>query len=66
MSEESDFSDDSPVGWIQWFCSLDDHQFFCEVSEDYIRQSFHLHGLNKRVKNFKYTINDSAKLCKWS
>lgn len=33
MSEESDFSDDSPVGWIQWFCSLEDHQFFCEISE---------------------------------
>jgi hypothetical protein len=29
MSEESDFSDDGPIGWIQWFCSLEDHQFLC-------------------------------------
>ena len=32
MSEESDFSDDSPTTWIQWFCGLDDHQFFCEIN----------------------------------
>lgn len=54
MSEESDFSDDSPVGWIQWFTSLEDHQFFCEVSEDFIKQPFNLYGLPKRVKNYKY------------
>lgn len=54
MSEESDFSDDAPIGWIQWFCSLEDHQFFCEVSEDFIKQPFNLYGLSNRIKNYKY------------
>ena len=56
MSEESDFSDDAPIGWIQWFCSLDDHQFLCEINEAYIRQPFNLYGLNKRIKNYKYLL----------
>ena len=54
MSEESDFSDDAPIGWIQWFCSLEDHQFFSEISEEFIRQPFNLYGLSKRIKNYKY------------
>lgn len=29
MSEESEFSEDINVGWIQWFCGLEDHLFFC-------------------------------------
>lgn len=54
MSEESDFSDDSPTTWIQWFCGLDDHQFFCEINEEYIKQPFNLYGLSKRINKFKY------------
>ena len=38
-TEESNFTDG---GWIQWFCSIDDHNFFCEVDEDYIRGEYWL------------------------
>ena len=62
MSEESDFSDDTPVSWISWFCSLDDHQFLCEINDTYIRQSFNLYGLHKRIKNYKYSSSDSVAL----
>ncbi len=61
-TEESNFTDG---GWIQWFCSIDDHGFFCEVDEDYIRgknhpfglyltylDSFHLYGLKKMFNRF--------------
>ena len=56
MSEESDFSEEENLGWIQWFCSLEDHQFFCEIKEEYIRQPINLHGLPKRIKNFEYML----------
>jgi casein kinase II subunit beta len=54
MSEESDFSDDAPMTWIQWFCNLDDHQFFCEINEEYIKQPLNLYGLSKRITKYKY------------
>jgi len=45
MSEDSQFSEEG--GWIQWFCSLEDHFFFCEVDADYIKDSFNLYGTIK-------------------
>jgi len=41
------------LGWIQWFCDLEGHEFFIEVDEDYIRDNFNLHGLRERVTYFK-------------
>ena len=49
MSEESEFSDDENVGWIQWFCSLEDHQFFCEVNDYFIKDERNLYGLKGQV-----------------
>jgi hypothetical protein len=31
--------------WVQWFCSLPGHEFFCEVSEEFIDDDFNLTGL---------------------
>ncbi len=31
-SEDDEESSGSVEGWIQWFCSLESHDFFCEVS----------------------------------
>jgi casein kinase II subunit beta len=39
---DSSYNDE---GWIQWFCEMEDHIFFCIVDEDYIRDSFNLYGL---------------------
>jgi casein kinase II subunit beta len=52
MSEESEFSEDINVGWILWFCGLEDHFFFCEINEDYIKNEFNLYGLKKRVNKY--------------
>ena len=57
MSEESEFSDDSAGGWIQWFCNYEDHQFFCEVDEEFIRDNFNLYGIKQKFTHFKYFVS---------
>jgi casein kinase II subunit beta len=32
-------------GWISWFCTLQEHIFYCEIEEDFIRDSFNLYGI---------------------
>lgn len=49
VAEEGTSSDE---GWIQWFCSLEGHEYLCEVDYDYVRDSFNLYGLKSKVKNF--------------
>lgn len=61
MSEESEFSEDINVGWIQWFCGLEDHLFFCEVNEDFIKNDFNLYGLKKRVNKYAYPFPHAEK-----
>lgn len=48
-TEESNYTEG---GWIQWFCSIEDHLFFCEVDDDYIRDSFNLYGLKKMFTRY--------------
>ncbi|KAK0468473.1 casein kinase II regulatory subunit-domain-containing protein [Desarmillaria tabescens] len=43
----------STVTWISWFCSLPGHEFFCEVTEDFIEDDFNLTGLNTMVPFWK-------------
>ncbi len=56
---ESESSSDG--GWISWFCDLEGHEFFVEVSRrrapahtpqvdlEYIKDSFNLYGLRERI-----------------
>lgn len=39
--------------WISWFCSLPGHEYFCEVTEDFIEDDFNLTGLNALVPFWK-------------
>ena len=43
----------SSLTWITWFCSLPGHEYFCEVSEDFIEDDFNLTGLNVLVPFWK-------------
>ena len=45
MFEESETSG----GWIQWFCELEGHEFFAEVDDDFVRDSFNLYGLKQYI-----------------
>lgn len=41
LSDENE----GPGGWIQWFWSLEGHDFLVEIEEEYIKDSFNLFGL---------------------
>jgi casein kinase II subunit beta len=43
----------STLTWICWFCSLPGHEYFCEVTEDFIEDDFNLTGLNNMVPFWK-------------
>lgn len=54
---ESDESKYCGEGWIQWFCNLEDHDFFCEIDVEYIRDSFNLYGLKKLFAHYTEALN---------
>lgn len=47
----------STLTWISWFCSLPGHEYFCEVSEDFIEDDFNLTGLNAMVPFWKEAMD---------
>lgn len=58
-SAESDSISDSgtdSLTWISWFCSLPGHEYFAEVSEDFIEDDFNLTGLNALVPFYKEAL----------
>ena len=44
--------EDSSEGWISWFCELDGHDYFVEVDEDFITDSFNLFGLKALIPRY--------------
>jgi casein kinase II subunit beta len=51
MSKDNDIFEESESsgGWIQWFCELEGHEFFAEVCDEYVRDSFNLYGLKQLI-----------------
>ena len=47
---EDDISSD---GWITWFCEIEGHEFFVDVDEDFIRDSFNLYGLKSLIPRYE-------------
>eukprot|EP01015_Nassula_variabilis_P017159 TRINITY_DN2677_c0_g1_i5.p1 TRINITY_DN2677_c0_g1~~TRINITY_DN2677_c0_g1_i5.p1 ORF type:complete len:178 (+),score=17.71 TRINITY_DN2677_c0_g1_i5:47-580(+) len=56
MSDDSEKSQLTDGGWIAWFCSLEDHHFFCEVDEEFIRDSFNLYGLKPKFSHYEEAL----------
>jgi casein kinase II subunit beta len=42
----------SSDGWINWFCDIEGHEFFVDVDEDFIRDSFNLYGLKNLIQRY--------------
>jgi casein kinase II subunit beta len=49
-------SEGSPESWISSFCSLMGHEYFAEVSEDFIEDDFNLTGLQSQVPMYKEAL----------
>ncbi|PWN50389.1 hypothetical protein IE53DRAFT_97897 [Violaceomyces palustris] len=56
MSESASESGTDSLTWISWFCSLPGHEYFAEVSEDFIEDDFNLTGLNALVPFYKEAL----------
>lgn len=56
--DESDMSSSSQVAesWISAFCSLVGHEYFAEVSEDFVEDDFNLTGLQSQVPMYKEAL----------
>ncbi|RMZ81074.1 hypothetical protein DV738_g2474, partial [Chaetothyriales sp. CBS 135597] len=55
-SDMSQSSSQSPDSWIAQFCSLVGHEYFAEVSEDFIEDDFNLTGLQSQVSMYKEAL----------
>ncbi|KAK5160103.1 hypothetical protein LTS14_002210 [Recurvomyces mirabilis] len=55
LSEMSS-SSQAPESWISAFCSLVGHEYFAEVSEDFIEDDFNLTGLQSQVSMYKEAL----------
>lgn len=53
---EMSSSSASPESWISSFCSLLGHEYFAEVSEDFIEDDFNLTGLQGQVPMYKEAL----------
>ncbi|KAI9722352.1 MAG: casein kinase 2 regulatory subunit [Candelaria pacifica] len=49
-------SSPTPESWISSFCSLLGHEYFAEVSEDFIEDDFNLTGLTSQVPMYKEAL----------
>jgi casein kinase II subunit beta len=54
---DSSSSEMSDMTWIQWFCSMTGHEFFIEVDEDYIKDTFNLFGLKPMFSQYDEALN---------
>lgn len=46
----------TPESWITSFCALLGHEYFAEVSEEFIEDDFNLTGLQNQVPNYKEAL----------
>jgi hypothetical protein len=53
-------SSGTPESWISSFCSLLGHEYFAEVSEDFIEDDFNLTGLQNQVAMYKEALEVRA------
>ncbi|KAG2224797.1 hypothetical protein INT45_005321 [Circinella minor] len=58
MEEDDSLSTTSsqPQSWVKWFCSLDGHEYYCQVEEDFIEDRFNLTGLIQQVPLYKEAL----------
>jgi len=53
----SEYQSDDDYAWIPWFCSLKGNEFFCEVEESYVQDSFNLTGLQLHIPQYEFALD---------
>lgn len=57
MSQSESSGSSLEESWIEWFCSVQGHGFFCEVDRSYIEDSFNLYGLRAIIPNYQHSLD---------
>lgn len=55
--EDEEEEEEENVSWVTWYCSIRDHNFFCEVEEAFIQDDFNLTGLSNQVPYYEYALD---------
>lgn len=45
---------DMNIGWIQWFLSLEDHEFLLEIDKEFIEDKMNLIGIRESFSKERY------------
>ena len=48
----NDEEDTSEGGWVQWYCSLEGHEFLAEISDEFLHDNSNFYGLKSKVPNY--------------
>jgi casein kinase II subunit beta len=69
-NSSSDFQSDEDYAWIPWFITLKGNEFFCEVEESFVQDSFNLTGLTSQIPYYDYALDmildvESTETLRW-
>ncbi|ETO29904.1 hypothetical protein RFI_07214 [Reticulomyxa filosa] len=53
----SSVESDEDFGWVSYFLTLKGNEFFCQVDDEYITDSFNLTGLANQVPYYEYSLD---------
>ncbi|KAI9258078.1 putative casein kinase II subunit beta-2 [Phascolomyces articulosus] len=56
MHDSLSTTSSQPQTWIEWFCSSDGHEYYCQVDDDFIEDRFNLTGLIQQVPLYKEAL----------
>ena len=54
MSTDEQFSDEGEGTFIEWFCSHEEHSWFCEIDQEFLIDPLNLYGIRNRIPKFEY------------
>lgn len=50
-------TNNNKLPWVNWFCNLKGHEFFCKIDENFLQDKFNLIGLQEIIPNYLQAIN---------
>ncbi|KAF4746913.1 casein kinase 2 regulatory subunit, partial [Perkinsus olseni] len=57
LTDDSEEEEEEDITWIEWFCNAKGNEYFIQVDEDYIRDSFNLTDLRDVVPYYDIALN---------